>query len=277
MAIYPNGTYRPLTVPNNDPPIIPVGAILHVSSTESVSLWSYFNGPSGGIESHFYIRYDGTTEQYRNTGQEADANLKANSFLKDGKRYGFVSIETEGRDDGEWTSAQLAEIKRLLTWLSVTHNFPLRKCPGPFDAGVGYHTLFGAPGPWTPVAKSCPGPNRIKQFNAVLVPWMATSPTQPQEGELSATDAQRVIDYAEQVSIQIQKHIDQVIPPAIAAAKDEIKTYTAACTTSVKDYVRQTDDEQDILNALATQAMDVRDLKAAIATLVAKVDALPKA
>lgn len=36
------------------------------------------------------------------------------------------------------------------------------------------------------------------------------STTTPEGGTLSATDAQRVIDYAEQVSIQIQAHIDQM-------------------------------------------------------------------
>jgi hypothetical protein len=44
-------------------------------------------------------------------------------------------------------------------------------------AGVGYHTLFGAPGAWTPVAKSCPGPKRKVQFHDWLVPWMKDQPT----------------------------------------------------------------------------------------------------
>jgi hypothetical protein len=45
------------------------------------------------------------------------------------------------------------------------------KCPAWDGAGVGYHTLF--PGRWDKRNASCPGPDRIKQFNAVLVPWMA--------------------------------------------------------------------------------------------------------
>lgn len=178
MAIYPNGTYRPLTVPNNDPPIIPVGVILHVAASTSKSLYGYFNSSgANGIESHFFIRYDGHTEQYRNTGQEADANLKANSFFLRGadgveRRHGYISVETQGLGSGQWTDAQIAEIKRLLTWISATHNVKLRKATQPFGGGVGYHVMFGAPGPWTPVAKSCPGPDRIRQFNNVIVPWM---------------------------------------------------------------------------------------------------------
>ena len=48
--------------------------------------------------------------------------------------------------------------------------------------------MFGAPGPWTPVAKSCPGPNRIKQFNNILVPWFKMATTPGQEDDMSAQD-----------------------------------------------------------------------------------------
>ncbi len=180
MALYPPATKKLIPPGVNDPAIIVCGAILHVASGTSSSLYPYFNGPSGGIESHFYIRDDGTTEQYRDTRYEADANLRANSFKgSDGKLYGYVSIETWGLDNGTWNPAMLAEIKRLLTWLSTTHKFPLHKCTTPTDPGVGYHVMFGAPGPWTPVAKTCPGPNRIKQFNDIIVPWMKTATTPP--------------------------------------------------------------------------------------------------
>lgn len=173
MSWFPAAIRKPIKPGVNDPPIEVVGAILHVAVSNSDSLFDYFHGRSGGIESHFYIRHSGKTEQYRNTGVEADANYKANSFVKGGRRKGFVSIETAGMEMGTWNSAQLAEIKTLLKWLSIEHKFPLRVCPGPYDSGVGYHVLFGAPGPWTPVSKSCPGPNRIKQFNQIIVPWMA--------------------------------------------------------------------------------------------------------
>ena len=195
MAIYPNGIFRNIPPGVNDPPIIVIGAILHVASGTSRSLYPYFNGPSGGIESHFYIRDDGTTEQYRDTKYEADANLHANSFKgKEGKLYGYASIETWGLDNGEWSPVMLTEIKRLLSWLSKTHAFPLKKCATPTDPGVGYHVMFGAPGPWTPVAKTCPGPNRIKQFNNILVPWFktASTPAPPagQEDDMPYTEAQ---------------------------------------------------------------------------------------
>jgi hypothetical protein len=173
MAWYPLADKQVIAPGPNDPPIQPVGAILHVDAGNASSLFSLFNGPSNGIESHFFIPKVGPIQQYRDTAYEADANLKANSFIHNGVRCGFVSIETQGLEAGEWTTYQLAQIKTLLKWLSETHNFPLSVCKGPFDPGVGYHTMFGAPGPWTPVAKTCPGPDRIRQFNAVLVPWFS--------------------------------------------------------------------------------------------------------
>lgn len=172
MALAPFAVHRLLPL-GPDKPIVPVGAILHVDAGNATTLYHYFNGPSGGIESHFFVRKDGVVEQYRDTGYDADANRHANAFTENGVRKGFISIETQGYGHGEWTAEQLASIKRLLTWLATTHKFPLRKCPGPYSPGVGYHTMWGAPGPWTPAAgKTCPGPDRIKQFNSVIVPWM---------------------------------------------------------------------------------------------------------
>lgn len=179
MAIYPAAKFRNIPPGVNDPAIIAMGAVLHVDAANSGSLYSYFNGPSGGIESHFFIRKDGVVEQYRDTKYEADANLHANSFIKNGKRCGYISIETQGFAKGEWNDVQLAEIKKLLLWLSHTHNFPLKKCATPTDPGVGYHVMFGSPGPWTPVAKDCPGPDRVKQYNNILVPWFKTATIPP--------------------------------------------------------------------------------------------------
>lgn len=174
MAWYPEAAKWIINPGPNDPPIIVVGAILHVDSGNVGNLFKYFSEQSDGVESHFHIPKVGPVQQYRDTHFEADANLKANSFLgRDGRRYGFVSIETQGLDKGEWNEHQLAEIRRLLKWLAETHNFPLQKCIDPQGPGVGYHTLFGAPGPWTPFAKTCPGPDRVRQFNNVLVPWFA--------------------------------------------------------------------------------------------------------
>lgn len=177
IARYPKARYREVSGLSKDPPIIPIGVILHVRAGEGSSLFDYFNGPSKGIESHFYLTYDGKWEQYRDTGREADANYKGNSFVINGKRYGFLSIETEGLASGKWTAIQLSELKQFLLWANKTHGIPLRVCPAWNKAGIGYHVMFGAPGPWTPHAKICPGTERVKQFNSLIVPWMK-NPTQ---------------------------------------------------------------------------------------------------
>ncbi|HEY1178468.1 MAG TPA: N-acetylmuramoyl-L-alanine amidase [Phytomonospora sp.] len=176
MALSRIADHKIIPPGSSDPRIdVVVGAILHVDAANSPSLYNYFNGPSGGIESHFFIKLDGTIEQYRDTNYEADANYHANSWVSGGKRYGFVSIETQGYGNGIWNDAQLVAIKRLLTELAGEHGFPLRRCPGPFSPGVGYHTMWGAPSDWTPVSKTCPGPNRVIQYDQVLVPWFATA------------------------------------------------------------------------------------------------------
>lgn len=180
MAWYAGAVKKEIHPGVNDPAITPLGVILHTDAGNQASLFNYFNGPSGGIESHFHIPKKNPVEQYRDTGFEADANLKANSFYVGGKRYGFLSVETQGLASDPWNDYQLAEIKKLILWAKGVHPLiKLRVCPGAYDAGIGYHTLFGSPGPWTPVAKSCPGPVRIKQFRELLVPWFSSTTPVP--------------------------------------------------------------------------------------------------
>lgn len=166
MALCPFAEHLLIPAGSNDPKITPRVAILHVDAGNAHSLYEYFRDRSGGIESHFHVRKDGVIEQYRDTDYQADANNLANDFA--------VSIETQGYGVGEWNDLQLASIKRLLLWLSKVHPIPLREIERWNGSGVGYHTLFGAPSEWTPVAKSCPGEDRKRQFHNDLVPWMAT-------------------------------------------------------------------------------------------------------
>lgn len=168
MAFYGPAVKKLIKPGSNDPRIHAVGVIFHVAVSEQPSLHGYFDGPSGGIESHFYIRRDGTVEQYRDTDFEADANYKANSFFRDGRTCGFISVETQGMGEGDWTPEQLDSLEALARWAAKEHGFRLERCVGPYSDGVGYHTLFEE---WTPYAgKTCPGPDRVKQFNRVLMP-----------------------------------------------------------------------------------------------------------
>ncbi len=166
---------------SNDPAITPVGGVLHVAVSEAESLYPYFNGPSGGVESHFYVRRDGTIEQYRSIYFEADANYKGNSFLRGGKTCGLLSIETQGMGAGEWTADQLASMKKIILWAHAEADVPIDVIKTWDGDGWGYHTMFGAPGPWTPAAgKTCPGPDRIKQYQDIFVPWLKRGGQDPQ-------------------------------------------------------------------------------------------------
>jgi endonuclease/exonuclease/phosphatase (EEP) superfamily protein YafD len=172
MSLCPFAVHKLIPPGDSDPRIRPRVAILHVDAGGAASLFDYFRAHSGGVESHFHIRWDGTIEQYRDTDFQADANHLANDFA--------ISIETQGFGNGRWNKRQLRSIKKLLLWLHEVHpDIPLKECLAPFGEGVGYHTKFGAPSDWTPVAKSCPGPNRIVQYEQELLPWMATLGTAP--------------------------------------------------------------------------------------------------
>lgn len=186
MAIIPFATKRLIPPGSNDPRIKARIGILHVDAGNVYDLYDYFAHRSGGIESHGHVARDGKAFQYRDTAYQADANLDANDFA--------LSFETQGYGDGEWTDAQLETIKRIMLWARDAHGIPLRKVTSWNDArgGWGYHTLFGAPSHWTPVAKSCPGPKRKVQFDRVLVPWMNSNPTtaNPPEDDMPFTPDQ---------------------------------------------------------------------------------------
>jgi hypothetical protein len=165
MAICPFADTRWLIPPGaSDPRITPRIAILHTDGGNVYNLGPYFDGPSGGIESHFHVAKDGHLFQYRDTDWEADANYRANPFA--------ISIETQGTGYEEWTPGQIETICRLLTWLNKTHAIPLRMCNRWDGEGIGYHIQFGSPGMWTPTAKICPGPKRIAQIGTHIIPGL---------------------------------------------------------------------------------------------------------
>jgi hypothetical protein len=163
---------------SSDPQITPCGVIEHIAVSNSADIRSIFTD-GRGIESHFYVRFDGTIIQYRSIFFEADANFSGNSFGS--PRKGFVSVEHEGgfpNGQGTLTKAQLNSFKRIVLWAKSQADFPLRVCPAWDAPGVGYHSLFKE---WNPNAHSCPGPDRIKQFHEVIEPWLATALRGPKD------------------------------------------------------------------------------------------------
>lgn len=207
-GLCPFALQKPIAPGANDPEIDPRVGILHVDAGNVFSLFSFFRYRSGGIESHFHIRKDGVIEQYRSIYRQADANRDANDFA--------VSIETQGLGLGWWNPAQLDSIKRLLLWLNEEADIPLVKITKWNGSGIGYHTIFGSPSHWTPVAKSCPGPNRIRQFNRKLVPWLSDARKGP--------DMTRVGEFRRDLLALLSKAQDQIPKNRVA-----VHTIVRAC------------------------------------------------
>lgn len=175
MARMPDADWRPIPENSSQRKIIPTQCILH-SAVGKGSLFGYFSRTSVVVESHFWVGLNGEIEQYLDTEVRGDANYLANPRA--------ISIETADNgspDTFEWTPAQLASIVKILLWVHKTHDIPLVQTPAWDAPGIGYHTMWGAPGRWTPVAKSCPGRARIRQFPAVLATAVAldTPPVVP--------------------------------------------------------------------------------------------------
>jgi hypothetical protein len=153
-------TRRLLPESATQPRIRPRVVILH-SAAGRGSLYRFFLN-SSNLESHFWVSSTGEVEQYMDTEVRADANLKANGFA--------VSIETESSPAATepWPSPQYEALVRLVRWICDTHGIPKAKVTKWDGTGIGWHIQFGAPGPWTPVSKSCPGPARIRQMPALI-------------------------------------------------------------------------------------------------------------
>jgi hypothetical protein len=167
------------------------GVCCHVAVSEAASLFNYFNQP-GNPTSHFYVRRDGTVEQYVDTQFRAPANLDGNSSL--------ISVETQGGvrnvDTEPWTSDQLDALARIAAWSNRIHGIPLVRMTNSLSAtrGIGYHRL--GIDPWRvsggerwslSYGKICPGAGKIAQ-----IPRIITMARQGGEGDgtMAWTDAQ---------------------------------------------------------------------------------------
>jgi hypothetical protein len=245
MALCPFADKRWLIPPGaNDPRITARLAILHSDGGNVYNLGPYFDGPSGGIESHFHIAKDGVLFQYRDTAFEADANYLANPFA--------ISIETQGTGYEAWTPEQISTIVRLLLWLHETHGIPLRLAQEWDGSGIGWHIQFGSPGKWTDRAKICPGPIRIKQVTDVVIPRLKGD-----EFDMAELDDLRTI-----VREEVGKALIVIDTKGKGAADDETQTLSAVLR-------RLLNDEGNIKDAIRQNGDAVRD------AILAQVGAIP--
>ncbi len=117
MAQYPGAIQRPVTASKGRKRLTVYNRVnLHVAVSEASSLHGYFN-KSGRPDSHFYVRKDGSVEQYVDTTMRAFADLEGNDAT--------ISIETQGGVNGsdteKWTSAQVETLARIFAWAVRTH------------------------------------------------------------------------------------------------------------------------------------------------------------
>lgn len=188
MAKYPNAVWKPLPRNSEQPAIKPVGVVLHTAVSNGSSLYDFFNGRSNGVESHFYVKQDGSVEQYMDTGIRADCQLDGNSWTKNGVRYGFLSIETwdGGKPDTTpWNQKQLDSIVSIIAWASKTHGFPAVRANSAQGTGIGYHAQFTSTSfPRWNETHSCPAKLRTAQVPDIIKSVQArltgpVSPSQP--------------------------------------------------------------------------------------------------
>lgn len=186
MAKYPGAIQKPITAKRRDRMVWYRRMNLHVAVAEWSSLHSYFN-VKGRPDSHFYVRKDGTVEQYVDTDFQAYADLDGNDAT--------ISVETQGgvtNPNGEpWTGAQVEALAKLYAWAVRTHGIPVKMASDSKIAstshGLSWHRL-GVDGNFpalpSPLAgrlqrgggmhysesagKVCPGDAKIRQVPAVF-------------------------------------------------------------------------------------------------------------
>lgn len=141
MAIYPGAIVRLLTVDKGRKKLTEYNRVnAHVAVTESSSLYGQFNNKSSA-DSHFYVRRDGTVEQYVDTAWRANADYEGNDAT--------ISIETQGgvnnADTEPWDPPQLETIAQIYAWAVTTHGIPVSQASSSkkdsTSRGLSWHRL----------------------------------------------------------------------------------------------------------------------------------------
>lgn len=227
---------------------------LHVAVSEGSSLFGYFN-QKGNPTSHFYVRRDGTIEQYVDTKYRAPANLDGNSSL--------ISFESQGGvknvDTEPWTAAQVEAFAECIAWLNKVEGVPLVQMTNskPTSVGIGYHKLGVDPyrvsggEKWSSsYGKVCPGAGKIKQIPGIIarakqlaggtppskpdVPSKPVVPTIPEEISVAAKD--EILAYLKACTIQIQKHNDQVLAGQVATLRAALESEINDVQADIQSY-----------------------------------------
>src|SRR5690349_13541475 len=88
--------------------------ILHTAVSGAPSLFDFFNQPGNPV-AHFYVRADGTVEQYVNTDRRSSSVLEgnANAISVETQDKGRAFPEWQGSNVPAWTEAQVRSLAHL--------------------------------------------------------------------------------------------------------------------------------------------------------------------
>lgn len=181
MARDPGSTWKPLPEAGAPDGHVKTQLIVHSTGTKASAAanWRYFAQEGVQVESTFIVGLTPAdpTLQAMDSTDVADANMSAS------KRA--ISIEVVGDGAGPFTDWQLAELIRIGRWAVSTHPIARRVIPAESESGLGWHVMFGAPGPWTTVrGKVCPGAARVEQLKTIVFPAICGA----KEDDMAAAD-----------------------------------------------------------------------------------------
>lgn len=182
---------------------------LHVAVSEAPSLHGFFNA-KGCASSHFYVRKDGTVEQYVDTAYRAEADLDGNDAT--------ISIETQGGlakpQQEPWTDAQVTALASLFAWAVAEHGIEPRLAkdskPGPSSRGLSWHRL--GVDPWRvdggmryslARGKVCPGDAKIAQIPTILALALGETDTKEDDVAITQGDLENIREAAANGTAQL--------------------------------------------------------------------------
>jgi hypothetical protein len=133
-----------------------LGLVLHVQQGYG-GLAGWFNDPTSGASSHWWVSRSGAVEQYVDTELEAWTQGSGNAT--------YNSVETEGYNVDPLSDAQVEALGPLYAWGAALYAWPLIPAEVPGQPGFGWHGMGGAAWGGHP---DCPGELRKAQRSQIL-------------------------------------------------------------------------------------------------------------
>lgn len=300
MAIFPGAISRLVTASKGRQRLTSYHRLnLHVAVSESASLYDQFNR-TGQVDSHFYVRRDGTVEQYVDTAWRAFADLDGNDAT--------ISVETQGGvtnpDSEPWTAAQLEVLAQLYAWVVRTHGIAHKIATSSHaderSHGLSWHRL-GIDGNFPALpdvragrtqrgggmhyssagGKICPGAGKIYQIPGIfdrttqILGGTAPDPTTPPtEDDMTPDQDARLA----RIEGQLAELCHYYFPgkPGVRFHGDayrQIETAATQATAAASQAAVAADQTKDISIGLPTQRsirQEIADTKKGVNTLIAR-------